>query len=113
MEEPRMAPVVARPLDEQGRIDEFNKLSDTQKNVIHFIYKQMHRNEISTEELYDLLRTRYGPDKIESKGELYYRLKVLELSHLVRLRSMGKSATNVVRDSVMETLITEENLFPS
>ena len=103
--------VVGRPLDEQSRIDEFRKLPGTQKDVMHYIYREMYRTEISVEELFDRLHKKYGPKKIESIGELYYRLRVLELLHLLRLKSLGRQATNVVRDNVMEALITEEDLF--
>ena len=91
----------------------FSKLSTTQKNIMQIIYN-LHKNEISLDDLFDLCIEKYGKNIIVTDAELYYRMKDLVAKGLLLMQPLGYKTTLVIsRPEVAEVLTRRRLLRPT
>lgn len=90
----------------------YDDLGDTQQNLLKFIYKDMQRAEITMDELYALIRDKYGEsNKLRSVSEIYYRCKDLASQDLVLIHPVGHQTTAVSKIRSVNTAFQVKKVF--
>ncbi|MCE9537667.1 MAG: hypothetical protein K8R85_00390 [Bacteroidetes bacterium] len=106
-------PVINDVPTEEEVISTFKSLPHTQKGIMKIIYKVLHRQEISVDDLFQRIVIMSGRDAIGSEKELLYRVRLLSVPKLIRLEQIGERTTIVVAIPSIGKILIENKLLDS
>jgi hypothetical protein len=89
----------------------FLALSRTQRHIIEYMYKHLHREEIALDDLFSLFCHMHGSELVSGTAELHYRIKDLAHQHLLTLHPVGLKTTVVASlPEVGDVLFTRKRI---
>lgn len=89
----------------QRIINEYHKLSHTQKRLIKIIYKDIPTKYVGVNDLFTFVNRSHVKIDVESDAELYYRLKDLERLGFLETQVMGPNATLVISSDMVRGIL--------
>ncbi len=91
----------------------YERLSDTQKEIVIFLYQHSHKPRIALSELFKSFVGLHGPDLVRSEDELFYRLKDLHSDGFLGKATIAPRETDIIKVDSVEKALRNADILKS